>query len=51
MPNLFGKIYWYFINIFHDKKDFYVDIHKLTDKNKRELEVAKKYCEFGGMVK
>ncbi len=52
LPNLYGLIFWYFINIFHSNEvNAYKDEYSLYENRKKELEVVKKYCEFCEMVK
>mgnify|MGYP001036140914 FL=1 len=49
--NLYGKIFWYFANIYYDEKIPYLEFNNCMQDVKDELEVAKKYCEFCEMVK
>lgn len=49
--NLYGKIFWYFANIFHDEKIPYLEYNNCMQNVKDELEVAKKYCEFCEIIK
>lgn len=49
--NLYGKVFWYFANIFYDEYVPYKDFRGYMEHKKDELEVAKKYCEFCEMVK
>lgn len=52
LPNLYGLICWYFINIFHSNEvNVYQDEYNLNENMEKELEVVKKYCEFCEMVK
>lgn len=52
LANLYGMIFWYFINIFHSNEvNVYKDEHNFNENRKKELEVAKKYCEFCEMIK
>lgn len=52
LPNLYGMIFWYFINIFHSNEvNVYKDEHNFSENRKKELEVAKKYCEFCEIIK
>lgn len=47
LPNLYGMLYWYFINIFHSNEiSVYKDEYNFKENKKKELEMAKKYCEF-----
>ena len=48
--NLYGKIFWYFANIFCDEYVPYVEFNECMQDVKDELEVAKQYCEFCEMV-
>lgn len=48
--NIYGKVFWYFANIFYDQKVPYVNIDAMQEV-KDELEVAKRYCEFCEIVK
>lgn len=49
--NLYGKVFWYFADIFYDNQVPYVDSEGYMDSVKDELEVARKYCEFCEIVK
>ena len=49
--NLYGKVFWYFANIFYDEQVPYREYSECMHGVKAELEVAKKYCEFCEMVK
>ena len=49
--NLYGKIFWYFANIFYDEKIPYLEYDICMQDVKDELEVAKKYCELCEMIK
>lgn len=49
--NLYGKIFWYFANIYYDEKIPYLEYSNCMQDVKDELETAKKYCEFCEMVK
>ena len=49
--NIYGKVFWYFANIFYHQKVPYAGICDIEEQIKDELEVAKKYCEFCEMVK
>lgn len=49
--NLFGKVIWYFANIFYDKQVPYKDFNGYMSNRTKELEVARKYCEFCEIVK
>lgn len=44
--NLPGKVFWYFANIFYDNRVPYRDLNGYMKDKEKELEVAKKYCEF-----
>lgn len=44
--NIYGKIFWYFTNIFNNGIVAYEDLDGCMVDKKRELEVAGKYCEF-----
>lgn len=48
--NLYGKVFWYFANIFYGEQVPYVEYNECMHGVKDELEVAKKYCEFCEMV-
>ena len=47
----YGKVFWYFANIFYDEQVPYREYNECMHGVKAELEVAKKYCEFCEMVK
>lgn len=49
--NLYGKVFWYFANIFYGEQVPYVEFNECMHDVKDELEVARKYCEFCEMVK
>lgn len=49
--NIYGRVFWYFANIFYVQKIPYADIRCAREQIEKELEVAKKYCEFCEMVK
>lgn len=49
--NIYGRVFWYFANIFYHQKVPYAGIRDIEEQIKDELEVAKKYCEFCEMVK
>lgn len=49
--NLYGKVFWYFANIFYGEQVPYVEYNECMHGVKGELEVARKYCEFCEMVK
>ena len=49
--NLYGKVFWYFANIFYDVQVPYKEYNECMHGVKDELEVAKKYCMFCVMVK
>lgn len=49
--SLFGRVFWYFANIFYVKEVPYKDSYGYMRNYNEELEVAKKYCEFCEMVK
>lgn len=49
--NIYGRVFWYFANIFYVKKIPYADIRYAREQIEKELEVAKKYCEFCEMVR
>lgn len=49
--NFYGKIFWYFANIFYSRGVPYKDLDGYMDDKINELEVAKKYCEFCEMIK
>lgn len=49
--NLYGKVFWYFANIFYDQQVPYIDLDDYMDDKINELEVAKKYCEFCEIIK
>ncbi len=49
--NLYGKIFWYFANVFYSHGAAYKDLDGYMDDKINEQEVAKKYCEFCEMVK
>lgn len=45
LDNLYGDVYAYFWSIFHNSNDIPI-IYTCVKESKRELEIAKKYCEF-----
>ena len=47
LENLYGKVFWYFANLFNDKHIPYVCLEGYE----KELEVVKEYCEYGKMIK
>lgn len=49
--NLYGKIFWYFANIYYEEKIPYLEFKNCMQDVKNELEVAKKYCEFCEIIK
>ncbi|MCM1325015.1 MAG: KAP family NTPase [Bacteroidales bacterium] len=49
--DLFGKVFWYFREIFYDKDSIYKDRYHHMDAIKNEIEIAKKYCEFCKIIK
>ena len=49
--NFYGKVFWYFANIFYSQEVPYKDLDGHMDDKINELEVAKKYCEFCEMIK
>ena len=49
--NIYGRVFWYFANIFYVQKIPYADIRCAREQIEKELEVARKYCEFCEMIK
>ncbi len=49
--NLYGRVFWYFANIFYDNQIPYMDLGGSMNRINNELEIAKKYCEFCEIVK
>lgn len=49
--NLFGKVIWYFANIFYDDEVPYRDLNVYMKNKGKELKIAKKYCELCEIVK
>ncbi len=49
--NLYGKVFWYFANIYYDEKVPYLEFNNCMQDVKDELEIAKKYCEFCEIIK
>ena len=49
--SLFGRVFWYFANIFYVKEVPYTDSCGYMRNYNEELEVAKKYCEFCEIIK
>lgn len=47
----YGRVFWYFANIFYEEKVPYLDQNNYMKDYKKELEVAKKYCEFCEIIK
>jgi len=50
-PNLCGRIFWYFANIFNTKDNPYTNKDLNEWSYEKELEVLKKYCEFSRIIK
>lgn len=48
--NLYGKVFWYFANVFYGEQVPYVEFNECMQGVNNELAVAKKYCEFCEMV-
>lgn len=48
--NIYGKVFWYFANIFYDQEVPYVDFNDMQEV-KDELEIVKKYYELCEIVK
>lgn len=52
LPNLYGMIFWYFINIFNSNEvNIYKDKYNFRESRQKELEATKRYCEFCEIVK
>lgn len=49
--NIYGRVFWYFANIFYTQKIPYANISYIREQIEKKLEVAKKYCEFCEMVR
>lgn len=49
--NLYGKVFWYFANIYYDEKVPYLELNNCMQDIKDELEIAKKYCELCEIIK
>lgn len=49
--NLYGKVFWYFANVFYGEQVPYVEFNECMQGVNNELAVAKKYCEFCEIVK
>lgn len=49
--NLYGKVFWYFANIFNQDQNPYVELNSHNRKINNQLEIAKKYCEFCEIIK
>lgn len=49
--NLYGKVVWYFANIFYDDEVPYKDLNSYMRYKGKELEIAEKYCEFCEIIK
>ena len=49
--NMYGRVFWYFANIFYHQKVPYAGIFDVEEQMRRELKTAKKYCKFCEMVK
>lgn len=49
--NIYGRVFWYFANIFYAQKIPYADISYIREQIEKELEVAKKYSEFCKIIK
>lgn len=49
--NLYGKVFWYFANIFYEKKVPYKDKYDIMHNYSDDLEVVKKYCRFCEIIK
>lgn len=50
LPNLYGRVFWYFGNIFNDEYYFISEEDSILN-NGSNLEIAKKYVEFGEIIK
>ena len=50
IDNLYGKVFWYFANVFYGEQVPYVEFNECMQGVNNELAVAKKYCEFCEMV-
>lgn len=48
--NLFGKVFWFFYQIFCEENSIYRDPYECMDTVKTELEIARKYCEICEMI-
>lgn len=48
--NMYGRVFWYFANIFYHQKVPYAGIFDVEEQMRRELKTAKKYCKFCEMV-
>lgn len=49
--SLYGKVVWYFANIFYDDEVPYRDLNVYMKNKGKELKIAKKYCELCEIVK
>ena len=49
--NLYGRIFWYFANIFYDQHVPYKDFDEYMKDKVNELEIAKKYCQYCEIVR
>lgn len=49
--NIYGRVFWYFANIFYHEKVPYAGINDIEKQIENELETAKKYCELCRIVK
>ena len=49
--NLYGKIFWYFSEIFCKQEDKYADLGGKMEQIDREMQIAIKYCEFCEIIK
>lgn len=49
--NIYGRVFWYFANIFYHEKVPYAGINDIEKQIENELKTAKKYCEFCEIVK
>lgn len=49
--NMYGKIFWYFANIFYEEQVPYSDWMCSMHRVQNELEIARRYCEICKMIK
>lgn len=49
--NLYGRIFWYFANIFNKEDMPYLNLCEKNENIEKQLEIARKYCEYCKLIK